>query len=411
MLVAHPRVEEYAAGHIGRLRILNGAESSVELLKILDRRNTKERKKWHPAPVHRLIANLLQEDPGEYVKRHSLLPFDRLAYFDKNRAEDFDVAASARPRTVLWPLRRHALFCRLCVEQDQAVLGFSYWRRIHQIPGIDRCDQHDIPLSVVTRNNAFDMPPEAWISQAYAIDGDRAMLMKENPFLSRYSEIARRLLTEPRRVSRFAASVTVRELAVEHGLRVGNRGVRPTLSDFMKRHLPTSWLCELYPALLEKEGGKYLWPIDGACTSQLVSGQTYAVALAVLEENPEEALSRFFANSDGKPTVDEKKAAQNASRRKVYLRAYIEHQGNHTAMARALQIDLAGLNVRMRKLGLPSLHFLDGQSRSCVLNFLRSASAECVHAWAEKMRQLLQRQPDATSSIASWREAGLLSFA
>ncbi|HJV87898.1 MAG TPA: TniQ family protein [Noviherbaspirillum sp.] len=411
MIVAHPRVEEYTAGHIGRLRILNGAASSVELIRNLDRRYATERKKWHPTPVHRLIANLLQEDPEEYVKRHSLLPFDRLAYFDRDTVEDFNVAASARPRTTLWPLRKYAHFCPLCIEQDHAVLGFSYWRRIHQIPGIDRCDQHHIPLSFVTRNTAFDLPPDAWRAQAHVINDDRANLVNENPMVNGYSEIVRRLLADPRRVSRFSASVVVRELAVDHGLRVGTLGVHPTLSDFMKAHLPASWVYELYPAMLEREEGKYFWPIDGACLSQPVSGQTYAVALALLAKNPEEALKRLFAHPDEMPTVEEKRVAQNTSRRRVYLRAYIEHQGNHAAMARALQIDVAGLNVRLRKLGLPSLHFLDGQSRSCVLNFFRSASVESVQAWAEKMRQLLQRQPDAKSSISSWREAGLLSFA
>lgn len=37
-------------------------------------------------------------------------------------------------------------FCPICVEQDRAALGETYWHRIHQIPGVEVCPHHEVLL-------------------------------------------------------------------------------------------------------------------------------------------------------------------------------------------------------------------------------------------------------------------------
>ena len=43
--------------------------------------------------------------------------------------------------------KQHLHFCPLCVDGDEQMHGFAYWRLVHQVPGVGHCPVHNIPLS------------------------------------------------------------------------------------------------------------------------------------------------------------------------------------------------------------------------------------------------------------------------
>jgi hypothetical protein len=68
-------------------------------------------------------------------------------------------------------LQSNAQFCKECVRSDEEKIGYSYWRRSHQIPGIHRCANHDKhPLSQVGAKSAFLELPGSWIRNEIALD-------------------------------------------------------------------------------------------------------------------------------------------------------------------------------------------------------------------------------------------------
>lgn len=101
------------------------------------------------------------------IGRHTLFPFYVL-FIPSERVEQIREmmrsGASNRVHTVAGinksPIRRPdwLRFCPVCAEQDRKLLGETYWRRIHQLPGVEVCPDHltfleNSPVSVRHRTN------------------------------------------------------------------------------------------------------------------------------------------------------------------------------------------------------------------------------------------------------------------
>jgi Tn7-like transposition protein D/TniQ len=101
------------------------------------------------------------------VRRHTLFPF-YAPFIPSERVEQIREmmrsGASNRAHAVAGinksPIRRPdwLRFCPVCVERDRKRLGETYWRRIHQLPGVEVCPDHltfleSSPVSVSHRTN------------------------------------------------------------------------------------------------------------------------------------------------------------------------------------------------------------------------------------------------------------------
>lgn len=99
-------------------------------------------------PGHSLTGNYLMD-------HHTLLPFvgcfwspQRVCFLREamcsasgNRAEVFAGLHASHMPLPLW-----VRYCRTCADEDRERLGFRYWHRMHQLPAIDICPLHGVPL-------------------------------------------------------------------------------------------------------------------------------------------------------------------------------------------------------------------------------------------------------------------------
>jgi Tn7-like transposition protein D/TniQ len=108
------------------------------------------------------LGNLVSQlPPGHHynldrlLEKHTLLPFYS-PFIPPKRLQDAkqdmqNLRANrihARLGIIAGRYRRLELlrFCPLCVVEDRAKYGETYWHRLHQISGVEICPRHDIPL-------------------------------------------------------------------------------------------------------------------------------------------------------------------------------------------------------------------------------------------------------------------------
>lgn len=379
-LTAAPLPDEFIAGHIGRLRLINGFDTSAQLFRALDHFHRGGIKDGSPAPIYKLISDFIGLDSAEYVRQHSMLPFNRVAAQNQQETCSFAKVASAQQRSALVHERGGAYYCVNCVDIDRV----PYWRRVHQLPGMYVCPDHGNALSYVTDKAAFEYSPCRWIGNSHQVSHDLEAL-HAHPVVARYTKIALRFLADGKRTCRFTASCALGNSMRKVGLRIGIVGVRPTLSDYIKQHLPITWLCQIWPELAVKSAGSQFVPIDGACRSQVSHGVTYAVALAALFDDSKHGLSEFFRPLSEQVKEKWKPPLTTGQRlRREILPIYLKTNGSLPMIAKEMDINYDALLRRTRRAGLPRLFYTEESHRREILDFLATASIEDIDAWATK---------------------------
>ncbi|SIO71999.1 TniQ protein [Burkholderia sp. GAS332] len=374
MVIALPLPDEFIRGHYGRLRQLHKFRTTQRCasLRFLSGSEVKGENRQLP---HQLVASAIGMDTSTYLRRHSLIPFLQLAAPDEWSTSDFETPG-AKKGTATSLARTNAYFCLDCIQSDRETQHFSYWRREHQLPGVDVCDKHRQPLMWIGDARAFEYPPEAWQFSAQPVSSDLASLYSL-PIIVRYLSVAKRFLTGGQRVWRHSAAVHHRMHAAHHGLRVGLRGNRPNLSSFVARNFPNLWLEEHFPSLLNIGSDKSCATIDAACRSaQHTAGMAHAMILAATSDCSTTTLDEFFSpvsqnfreslrhvQRENRSSQQRKRREQNESRKRARIAAdrhtllapYLEHRGVYSDIAKAFGVSVVAVSKRFRRVELPSL--------------------------------------------------------
>ena len=133
-----------------------------------------------PGYLKRILITLPIGNPGRDIKNilynHTILPY--LLYFDGKNKFDFSVNefATDHPQPLYLkiglslysqaPIIKHPRFCLKCIKEQEADLGFAYFRREHQLPAVAVCYLHGEKLAHGCKHcgpypitkNAFSMP-------------------------------------------------------------------------------------------------------------------------------------------------------------------------------------------------------------------------------------------------------------
>ena len=86
---------------------------------------------------------------------HTVFPYST-AFLPREMVARLESRLLQRPMPAPWgavPLAQsvtqglsHRRYCVVCAKIDTALLGESYWHRVHNLPGVYRCAQHGVPL-------------------------------------------------------------------------------------------------------------------------------------------------------------------------------------------------------------------------------------------------------------------------
>ena len=115
-----------------------------------------------PSSLATLISNMpAEEEPptvADVVESNTIFPCFR-AFMPEDRRAKLLAAMSGESAAGLkmylglvasrLGAKNHLRLCRSCVAADEATTGQPYWHRVHQLPGVWICPNHDEPLFVL----------------------------------------------------------------------------------------------------------------------------------------------------------------------------------------------------------------------------------------------------------------------
>lgn len=354
--------DELARAYAWRLRSDNVVSSNDELAVVLGAIAGGGRKSSYSSDKTSALLSRLEMSSAQLVCGHSLVPVTKCV-------TTFDLASPARPDFgdnwylgfALWS-GSQARLCRDCVAEDLSYHGVTYWRRSHQLSGVTWCTKHQRSLSEVRRKDAFSRSPRIALAEAIDLPAREVEDAINSEVVKRYSCILEGLLENARApVHSACAAHLIRSRAAAQGLKVTPWGKARYLSDAAMQQVPRRWLEAHFPASQGKRPQEFAPWIDqaGHARTKPVGATTFALALAILWTDPDDALAAFLAaNLESQDSVRPRPKSVELSEhamRELWLR----HKGRHLRIAQEIGQCLKQVRSKFAELGLVAVGYTD----------------------------------------------------
>lgn len=366
MIVVSPMPQEIAVAHAGRMALLNGYESQVA--KRFAARSEQVSEGAGGLPLISQLALLCGMGITDYARQHSMLPVLRVAM---NSAPCLHGRDASLTRLVGARLHiANAQLCPECVREDLSHWHFSWFRRTHNLEGIETCPVHGVGLHRVIDCNPWTKLPHHWLEmgKTEAIVGIE-LSVGDTQFQSRMHDVYGFLLE---RSGPYAVGTIRRALArraSELGLRTSRTCSKPLLSEFLRDCAPPAWIERHLPQLDAKSEGTYFAMLDRLPTSSITPGTgfAYALALAVLFDRVEDA-GPYLSSSEANPVAPIVRTNQKEKYPPTFWHGQfweicVSKMGNVSAIADHLGLQRTYVAEWMERIGFPSFKGVNSASR------------------------------------------------
>ena len=363
--------DEFILGYLGRIASVNGIMGETAIRSSL--------KDWYlQQPGTNSKVTLLEQlsfaskiDSHQFACHHTLIPVYRAvaSHLHENKhgdPHDFGLLSAHAPRL----MRDDVQICQECVKEDLDYLGFSFWRRSHQLPGIDWCQKHAVGLHSLKGKSHFFMQPSLALNYAQG-SFYRQGEIDSNAVIKRYEELLNNVLDFPKPISPLNIAKLIANKAKQFGLRLSISGEKAVLSDKAVQLLPASWAKKHYPLLAKKAPGQYLYEYDGVISKggKARSSTSYILATAVLSETSEEGLQLWWTAVETPRRETKKQVCRTEIPVRRIKAAYVSTNGNIARMASELESEYEHLLQITRSLGLPSLVIYSAPTLTALADF------------------------------------------
>lgn len=143
---------------MARYRRMCGIISGKALIKDLFGEPVTLSSAYFPTHLEKLIMNLPYSskiDEEILLGNHTLYPYFTSLLSEEKTEDIYDSVKEGDGQGVILKIgmadndiamNKYLRFCPKCYKEDINILGESYWRRIHQIPGVLYCTKHRCPI-------------------------------------------------------------------------------------------------------------------------------------------------------------------------------------------------------------------------------------------------------------------------
>ncbi len=266
-----PLPDECLRGYGGRVRLLNG-QAIHQRLGLLP---------WLSEVANCSISLL--------TKHHTHLGYQRFVngeYFQQDIGNHRDLISNCRISAGATPIDT-SRFCPECIREDMGFHGVSYWRRAHQLPGVDHCTKHTVSLIETGRFSMHQGQPLSALAARPAIAEQNVHAYFESAFIQRFAILSDAALQasipfRPEVVTR-ALCRRVRAVIGEH---------RVSLSQLARQYFPDFWIRKNFPAMFGKRPDDGITAVDDVLRSSrsAYTTKSYLLALSILWDDPDEAM-------------------------------------------------------------------------------------------------------------------------
>jgi TniQ len=285
MLTVLPHPDELAKGHLGRWRMINCIPSSSTCMEVMRDKFEQSGFGSRSTPFLHVLATFSGLENRYYERHHSMMPFMSFAVKDNLRTAD----GGWTPQVARWGLltpRKLAFMCPACIDEDKKNLGYSYWRRSHQLPSSFWCDKHPNERLHWAHSDApFDRLPEDWLVESKTEVQSLQEAIREHPLFQKFEEACQQMLQGGSNRSVKLVRGLLCSKAHERGIATACNHNRPIkgfrFSDMVKQELPIGLLHAIWPSLLDKTAGAFYAEIDDAVRSGSLNSLGTGTALAI----------------------------------------------------------------------------------------------------------------------------------
>jgi len=357
-----PMPQEFALAHAARTAFfVSGHAGKSHRLRLVSELAEKHNLAAGSYSLIDQLATIARMSVAAYARHHSLLPVLRVA--ERSEAPDIHGGTENSRLLKLVGSRLHTdivHLCCKCVADDVSHWSFSWYRRTHNLMGIEICAVHGEPLHWVTAPDPLSCLPQHWVDSGdiEKVDFD-PLSQEEHQFQHRLHMTYEQFLEQDRPFELLKIRGVLIQRARELGLRNSPSGSKPTLSDYVQEHTPAAWLRRYIPELCEKDRGTHFNAIDRINTSVSIPGTgfAYAVAFATLFDSQEDtslALARPYIRELKRKYQALKSSYSSEFWEGEYLGELMKMGGNISATAKHLGVDRSFLTRKTRSLGIPA---------------------------------------------------------
>ena len=294
---ATPMPDEVSSAYKGRLRWHNEWPDQLLATQNLKRALQAAGTPFEDESAFFLLAAAAGTPTTEFARLHSLLPTIKLT--SDLRAGlphgQFENACSARSLGDSIPISAPQI-CLHCAEEDVGHWGMSWYRRTHQLRGVDWCEKHGMELVRVQSRDPFWLTPYIQVQSRSTVwvGAHCKHLQQASDFVTRYLALLSMslLLAAP------ASAQTVNARLAKQAQRTGVPLDEPhALSLRIQEQAPDAWLMRHFPELRAEIHDYRTTPVDRLLTHQHYApdGHYTLLAMAALYEDPDTAMREVFS--------------------------------------------------------------------------------------------------------------------
>ncbi|MGN8004553.1 TniQ family protein [Acidovorax sp. 22279] len=311
-----PMPHEFVLAHAGRIGFFFcGRISKSQRFRLIERAAEKHCEGAAAFSLLEQVTTIAGMNASDYARRHSLLPALRVAERDAAPALH---GSTVKPEiTKLVGSRLHTdrvHLCPKCVAEDLSHWGYSWFRRTHNLVGVEACPLHSEALHWVNHPDPFSLLPQHWVKlgEIKRVEYDDAS-EAERQFQTRLQDIYEIFLERERPFGLTSIGGFLARRLEELDQKNSLSGKNPLLSDYVLNSAPRAWLGRHLPKLGKNEPGKRLPALDRLHRFKVVpgSGFAYALALTTLFDSAEDA-ARSIAIRVVRHGQDDEKSAMKS---------------------------------------------------------------------------------------------------
>lgn len=355
--------DEIWTGYFGRLLLVNDIKNKKAANYFLTDIARQTDPNLVDAPLLMKIALISNTTLEKFVQHHTLIPLLRPIIGRKTfktSVEPYDIRALGNRS-----MKKVACFCKDCVTEDIDYLGFSFWRRSHQLIGLDWCFKHNYALCLVDMKNAMHSPPCVYLKNANYKQCVIPAHVKENPYVKKFNELILDIADSSYKFDYRGVAQIFSEKAIEFNLRICKVGRRNLISDLLIEVLPFSWMRQHFPHLNKSIKGQFINEFDGALLAQDCTKIINILLIAsVLLQNADNVLY-ILKNHIYKA----KCLVKNPLSRNMLIESYIKHKGNIKKVAKETSRNYLYLTVKFKSLGCPPLGGIGSKTTNALIDF------------------------------------------
>ena len=295
-----PMPHEFLHAHAGRIGLFFcGRIPKSQRQRLLKRLTERHCDGAAAYPLLEQVAMIAGIAVADYARQHSHLPTLRVA--ERCSAPTLHGSTGGRgiAKLVGSQLNTDKVhLCPSCVAEDLSHWGFSWFRRTHNLAGVEVCAVHGEALHRVKNSDPFSLLPQHWVKrgEVECVEFDPAN-EAECQFQNRLQEIYEIFMGRDRPFALNLIHGSLSRRVHELGLRNNFAGKQPPLSDYVLNSAPRAWLGRHWPQLCKKDPREFFSPLDRlpALRATPGSGFAYAIVFATLFESTEDAARSLEA--------------------------------------------------------------------------------------------------------------------